>query len=87
MALQMLIENAIKHNEISEDFPLTISIIGAMNELTVSNNFQPRRNHESNSKTGLKNIKNRYKFYTNTEVEIEESNNTFTVKIPLLKSI
>jgi two-component system LytT family sensor kinase len=87
MALQMLIENAIKHNEISEDFPLTISIIGAMNELTVSNNFQPRRNHESNSKTGLQNIKNRYKFYTNTEVEIAETINTFAVKIPLLKSI
>ena len=84
MALQMLIENAIKHNEISSEQPLTITITISEDYLVVSNNLQLRTNQEPSSKTGLQNIKDRYKHFTNKEIEITEAGNSFTVKIPLL---
>ena len=62
MALQMLLENAIKHNEVSSELPLTVSIIAKGDELTVTNNLQLRSDNEPGSKTGLQNIKERYKF-------------------------
>ncbi|PBQ32425.1 hypothetical protein CNR22_11805 [Sphingobacteriaceae bacterium] len=86
MALQMLIENAIKHNEVSSEFPLTIYIKINHGKLEVSNTLLLRGTPEVSCKTGLKNIKERYKFFSEEQVEIEETKNTFTVRLPLLKS-
>ena len=86
MSLQMLIENAIKHNEISTSLPLTINIYILNNYLVVSNNLQLRTNEEPSSKTGLQNIKDRYKHFTDRHVEVIEDNDLFTVNIPLLNS-
>jgi two-component system LytT family sensor kinase len=86
MAIQILVENAIKHNEISEELPLSVSITNYENELVVTNNLQLRTNTEPSSKTGLKNIKDRYHYFTDKPVEIIESTNSFVVKIPLLHS-
>lgn len=87
MALQMLIENAIKHNEVSEDFPLTISIVAKNDKLIVSNNLQLRRNKEPNSNIGLQNIKDRYKFFSDKEIEIVQSEKSFVVTTPLLNKL
>ncbi len=87
MSLQMLVENAIKHNEVSEDYPLKISITGNTNELIITNNLQLRSNNEPHSKTGLQNIKDRYAYYTNKKMEIIKSSNSFIVKIPLLNTL
>ncbi len=86
LSLQMLVENAIKHNEISNEMPLKISV--KMNEdmIEVSNNLQLRTTTELSSKTGLQNIKERYKFFTAREVEVIETANSFIVKIPLLSA-
>ena len=84
MSLQMLIENAIKHNEISNEQPLTITVTTSEDYLVISNNLQLRINQEPSSKTGLQNIKDRYKHFTNKEIEIIETINSFTVKIPVL---
>lgn len=86
MAIQILVENAIKHNEISEELPLTVSIKNSDDVLEVTNNLQLRTNTEPSSKTGLKNIKDRYHYFTDKPVEVLESVNTFVVKIPLLQS-
>ena len=86
MAIQILVENAIKHNAISEELPLSVSITNYENELVVTNNLQLRTNTEPSSKTGLKNIKDRYHYFTDKPVEIIENNNSFVVKIPLLQS-
>lgn len=86
MAIQILVENAIKHNEISEELPLSVSITNYENELVVTNNLQLRTNTEPSSKTGLKNIKDRYHYFTDKPVEIIESEKSFVVKIPLLHS-
>jgi two-component system LytT family sensor kinase len=86
MAIQILVENAIKHNEISEELPLSVSIKNNNDVLVVTNNLQLRTNTEPSSKTGLKNIKDRYHYFTDKTVEILESSNSFVVKIPLLNS-
>ncbi len=86
MSLQLLVENAIKHNEVSSAQPLTISIMVIGEMLVIQNNLQPRSNKEPGSNTGLQNIQTRYKFFTDIPVEIVQSDKTFTVRIPLLKS-
>lgn len=84
MSLQMLIENAIKHNEVSSENPLSISIVAQNHGLTITNNLQLRSNKEPGSKTGLINIKERYKYYTKEEVKVIQSVKSFVVIIPLL---
>ena len=84
MALQILIENAIKHNEVSTEHPLYLSVVSEDARLTVSNNLQLRPQHEPGSQTGLQNIKARYKFFTDVAVEVIRDTRSFTVKIPLL---
>ncbi len=86
MSIQMLIENAIKHNEISEELSLTITIQSNESELIVKNNLQLRSNQEVSSKSGLQNIKDRYKYYTEKLVVINQDATSFTVTLPLLNS-
>lgn len=85
MSLQLLVENCIKHNEVSEENQLLIDISCAENFLQVKNNLQKRNNPEKSSNFGLKNIVNRYKHFTYQEVFISQSESTFLVKIPLLE--
>jgi len=84
MALQILVENAIKHNEISEAMPLIVNIKTIDEILEVSNNLQLRTQSEPSSKTGLKNINERYKYFTSKTVDVIENNHSFIVRIPLL---
>ena len=87
MALQILIENAIKHNELSSDRPLQIDILTEGEKLVVSNNLQLRSQHEPGSQTGLQNIRARYRFFTESIVEVIQDEGAFTVKIPLLSAL
>lgn len=84
MALQLLIENAIKHNEISEELPLVVKIFVEGNHLVVSNPIQLRKGYVESSKTGLKNIVARYSYFTKEVVVIENDSAEFIVKIPIL---
>lgn len=83
LALQMLLENAIKHNIISSKNPLHILIRAAGDKVEVRNNLQRKTNVESNG-IGLNNIVHRYSFLSKQPVEIEEETNEFVVKLPLL---
>lgn len=85
MVLQMLIENAMKHNESSPEQPLEISITCKENLLEVANNLQLRSVPEPGSGTGLQNIRERYRFFTESPVEVIENQFFFIVKIPLLQ--
>jgi LytS/YehU family sensor histidine kinase len=88
--LQLLIENAIKHNVVSKKNPLDIKIYiengkPEINKIVVENNLQPKPVQEASSKLGLKNIKSRYTFLAGREaVEIITAPN-FIVKVPLIK--
>jgi sensor histidine kinase YesM len=86
MALQILIENAIKHNETSSEHPLTITIVSEDEKLVITNNLRARPLHEPGSQTGLQNIKARYSFFTQTPVEVIQDMETFIVKIPLINT-
>ncbi len=84
VTLQILIENAIKHNIVSSDTPLKIEIYSSGNYLVVSNNLQVRSHVESSNKQGLENMKSLYAFLTSQPVLIEQTENRYSVKIPLL---
>jgi two-component system LytT family sensor kinase len=86
MALQLLIENAIKHNEISEEMPLEVKIYIDGKYLIISNRIQLRKGFVESSKTGLKNIIARYGYFTKQSVIISDNDGDFTVKIPLLET-
>ncbi|GAA0891071.1 hypothetical protein GCM10009122_07500 [Fulvivirga kasyanovii] len=86
LSIQMLLENAIKHNIISEDEPLKIEIYQEDGYLFVVNNLQKKNIIKSDSsEMGLANIKARYSFFTEKPVIIDDSNHKFTVGLPLLK--
>jgi sensor histidine kinase YesM len=84
LSLQLLLENAVKHNEISPNKRLTIRIYKEDNFLVVENNLSPKNNLEKSTKVGLNNIKERYALVTPSKVIIENNKKTFKVKLPLL---
>ncbi|MGK7393399.1 MAG: sensor histidine kinase [Candidatus Cyclobacteriaceae bacterium M3_2C_046] len=86
LTLQLLFENAIKHNVISEDYPLTISIKQVEGQLIVRNNLRKKiEQHQQNTGIGLSNINARISYFIPRELEIIEDD-FFTVIVPLIKS-
>lgn len=87
LTLQLLIENAVKHNIISTESPLIIDIYNEGDRyLVVSNNLQIREQQLPSTGVGLKNIKDRYKLLTQTPTEFNIENNKYIAKVPLLKN-
>ncbi|NJM24873.1 MAG: histidine kinase [Bacteroidia bacterium] len=84
VTLQILIENAIKHNILDRDYPLHIEIFTMGEYLIVSNNLQSRALVDASNKLGLENLKSLYKFLTEKPVLIEPTESRFDVKVPLL---
>jgi ligand-binding sensor domain-containing protein len=84
LALQILVENAIKHNIVSLAQPLTISIVATEDEITVSNPIQRKHGKERGAGLGLMNIKKRYKLLSNRNVKFGIENHQYVVKLPLL---
>lgn len=85
LSLQLLLENAVKHNVITTDNPLKINIYEDNGYLVVENNVNPKASLEESTQVGLKNINQRYSLISNRAVEIIKTNQTFEVKLPLLK--
>lgn len=85
LALQMLVENAIKHNVISEEKPLTIKIHAHNGSVVVENNLQRKSViQEPSSGVGLENIKKRYQFLSDKPVMIKDDSLSFAVALPLI---
>lgn len=84
LSLQLLLENAVKHNRVSPAQPLHIEIFEDKNELVVKNNLQKKEILGKGSKVGLINIQQRYGLLTSRKVQIIESENYFEVRLPLL---
>jgi len=85
LSLQTLVENAIKHNIVSQTKPLTISICIKEDYIVVENNLQ-KKPAERQSGIGLDNLKSRYSFLTDKPVLIIQEDKKFIAKIPLLKA-
>ena len=84
--LQMLIENAIKHNIISKSDPLTITVRHEGDYIVVENNIQLKPVKPLSTSTGLENIRQRYNFLSGKEALIVRSNGKYIVKIPMIES-
>ena len=83
-ALQMLLENAIKHNILSKAKPLRIEICYEKEFLIVKNNLQIKTEQNLSNKIGLKNINTRYKIISGKEIDVRKTEDTFEVIIPVL---
>lgn len=84
LSLQLLLENTVKHNVVSEQRPLHIRITIEGDYLEVQNDYQKKEVLQSRQGVGLQNIVDRYGIITNRKVLIEQNEKTFTVKIPIL---
>ena len=83
-SLLMLVENAIKHNEISHEHPLSINIYADGDFLVISNTLQRKSILEPSTNTGLENIKKRYSLTNSLPVSVQEKDGLFIVQLPLL---
>lgn len=83
--LQVLVENAMKHNHFSDKDPLVVSI--GMNSffITVSNPVRPKMHAAESTKVGLRNLKARYRLITNQNVLVQKTASRFIVKLPIVK--
>lgn len=86
MTLQMLVENAVKHNLISKDQPLLVYISAQDNTyINVTNTKTSAAQPGTSFRVGLDNIRNRYKFFTTEKVVVKEEDK-FLVQLPVIKS-
>lgn len=85
VSLQILVENALKHNSKSKKSPLKIYIAKGNDCVVVSNNIQRKNIVENTSKKGLINLKERVKLILDKDLILEENNNQFFVKLPFIK--
>lgn len=88
MTLQLLIENAVKHNIVSKSKPLTIELFADLNGeyIYVRNNLQVKIQAVNSTGMGLRNIKERFSYLTDKEVRVDESEGFFEIAIPLIQS-
>ena len=85
LSIQMLIENAVKHNIVSQSKPLRVKIELVGNELVVMNNLQEKTQNVVSTGVGLKNIQKRYQLLANKEIKIKKTVSSFQVTIPILR--
>ena len=83
-SLQLLVENATKHNIVSAESPLTIKIKCDEEFITVSNNLQERTHGQPSTHLGLANIRRQYMDITRREIFVEKTENEFIVKLPII---
>lgn len=84
VTIQLLIENAIKHNIAAESKPLKIDLFTEAGYLVVVNNYQPKKALEPSSGIGLNNITQRYKLLFEQQVLIDQNENIFKIQLPLI---
>ena len=85
MSVQMLVENAIKHNVVSHKHPLEIRFEMMEDFLIVSNKRSPKKTEEFSTKIGLKNVHKRYELLADKCIVVEETKEWFRVKLPILQ--
>jgi LytS/YehU family sensor histidine kinase len=85
ISLQILVENAIKHNEFSEDQPLAVNLSLVNGELEITNPVRKKTLRRTSSKIGLQNLQERYRLTTTKEMVVSDNGQQFIVRLPILK--
>jgi LytS/YehU family sensor histidine kinase len=85
MTLQLLIENAVKHNVVSPEQPLRLQLFTENEQLVITNNLQPRTKTVHSAGVGLENIRSKYKLLNQPAVKVMQSKSDFTITLPLIK--
>lgn len=83
LALQLLVENSVKHNEISSTNPLTVKVYSKGDSIFVENPIRSRSTLAEGTGTGLMNLKKRYALLLNKDLQISTDNDIFKVELPL----
>jgi len=86
LTLQMIIENAVKHNVISADKPLSVRIFVRHDRIVITNTLQARKNIKSSTGVGLQNIRSRYRLLAGSDIDFGISNDEYIVSLPVIKS-
>ena len=84
LALQLLMENAVKHNEISDDRPLKVEVFDEGDHLVIKNRLQERTGNLESTNIGLSNLNVRFKLHMDKELEVLKEEGHFVVKIPVV---
>lgn len=84
VSLQILIENAIKHNIVSEEDPLFIEVFDTEDTIVIKNNLQPKRTLADSGGIGLTSLKERYSFLSDRQVITQKTGDSFIVEIPFI---
>lgn len=84
LSLQLLLENAVKHNQVTPNNKLYITITEEASHLVIQNNYQPKKVIKEGTGVGLQNIRKRYYLLTDRAVSIAQDEKRFSVSIPLL---
>jgi hypothetical protein len=87
LSLQLLLENAVKHNQVTPSKKLQITIFEKDGNLLIRNNLQPKNVLQESTGVGLQNIYSRYRLLTKRPVLVEKSKTEFTVTIPMLTNV
>jgi LytS/YehU family sensor histidine kinase len=83
LSLQLLVENAIKHNVISNKNPLKVAIYVEGNHLVVSNPIKIRRDKADSTGKGLSGLSKRFQLQKNVTIKVSKENGDFIVKLPM----
>jgi two-component system, LytTR family, sensor kinase len=86
VSIQMLLENAVKHNEVSDAFPLKIKVRKVNGYIEISNSLKAKSADDASTKLGIRNLKQQFAFFTDKEIKISKTQNTFVVSVPLIQS-
>lgn len=85
VSIQMLIENAVKHNEASAGFPLKIKILKNDDRLIVTNTIKPKQADDASTRLGLGNLEQQFSFFTSDKIQITKSETEFRVSLPIIQ--
>ncbi len=85
VSIQLLVENALKHNSRSVEKPLVVKVVSEGEWIVVSNRIQKKNSKEESTQTGLLNLKARIKIITGKELMVEKTDHDFKVKLPVVK--
>ena len=86
VSIQMLIENAVKHNELSDAFPLQVRISRIGEQVVVKNSLRKKTRSDNQTGTGLENLRQQYSRFTDRRIETIHSQGAFEVRLPILKT-